>query len=71
MEDGKLCVEFGNDLMYLYCDCFEWRYYCLFCKYFCIIFFNIFGWDWEKLSFLYCESLIFNFDYIILSVSDN
>lgn len=71
MEDGKLRVEFGNDSTYPHCDCSEWRHHRLPCKHFCIIFSNIPGWDWEKLSSLYRESPILNLDYTTSSASDN
>ena len=71
MVDGKVRVEFGNESTCPHCDCSEWRHHRLPCKHFCIIFSNIPGWDWERLSSLYRESPLLNLDYTTTSVSDN
>lgn len=71
MVDGKIRVQFGDDLTYPHCTCSEWRHSRLPCKHFCLIFANIPGCGWEKLSSLYRESPLLNLDYDILAVNNN
>ena len=69
--DGKTSVKFGDDSTYPYCSCSEWRHNRLPCKHFCLIFANIPGWGWEKLSSLYRESPLLNLDYAVMGMSVN
>lgn len=61
--DGKVHVQFGSDSMYPHCGCSEWRHHRLPCKHFCLIYANIPGWGWERLSFLYRQSPLLTLDY--------
>ena len=67
--DGKISVRFGYELKYPHCDCSEWRHSRLPCKHFCLIFSCVPGWGWERLSSLYRESPLLNFDDIVLNTS--
>lgn len=69
--DGKTSVKFGDDSTYPFCTCSEWRHNRLSCKHFCLIFANIPGWGWEKLSSLYRESPLLNLDYAVMGMGVN